>query len=625
MIILKRSIAKSVSLMLILVCLVLPFAEALAAPVLTSETLRAQIDAYIKKHEDTTAGLSIEVVRAQQTLYRKDYGYSDIAEKRAVDKDTVFEWGSVTKLLVWTSVMQQVEQNKMDLNAPVTEYLPSGFLKRLKYDEPITMMNLMHHNAGWEEFISGIFERPDFAIDSLGEALQRLEPRQLRKPGEAVGYSNYGVALAGYIVECVSGMPFYEYVNQNIFAPLNMQHTSMQPTLEDNPWVQEHRPMSKGYTTECVPIENLFMIPLYPAGMATGTMDDFALFCKALLPAEGENTPLFASRETLEMMLSPSLCYGDSEMARNHHGFWTIPFETPMIGHGGNTAAFSAYLLIHPESQIGFVVMTNQSGEMSYTDELPHLLFGKAEYESVGETIDARELRGVYQSSRVVQNGCAKLYSLLMTMPLPSATEDSLFATLSGKNIVKLNETAPGIFASEEGSAIPLGDFLYAAKTPSGRNTFQMPYMEFVQTSSYQIWIEYALILLFVLAILVCMGMMTGAFVSWIIRKIRKKSMRHDSAYKMHVGLCSLALGVLVNTVVFLSGLFMTFASHAILSLHMGINIAYIVLSMGGIVFLFLKWRKSALSRWRRIQYGTTIVSTLIITMNLLYWNLCWF
>ena len=621
----KKQCAAFLALILVLACLT----QAFAAPpsileALTPESLNKQINAFIQEHEATTAGVSIAVIRGDETLYRTDYGYADIANQLTVDKDSVFEWGSVTKLLVWTSVMQLAEQGKLDLNAPVSTYLPDGFFKRLTYDDPITMMNLMHHDAGWEDTIFELFVKPQAATASLEDALQRSEPRQNRRPGHSVGYSNYGVALAGYIVERISGEPFYAYVNHHIFTPLGMEHTTLHPTLEDHQWVKKQRLLTKTYTTDLTPVDGLFAIPLYPAGMATGTMDDFILFCKALLPAEGAATPLFTNSETLQLMLSPTLYYGNSGLVRNSHGFWTLAFSQPMMGHGGNTAGFSAYMLIHPSSHTGFLVMANQAGESVYNSTLPTALFGSIEIPESNGTPVSQTLRGVYQSTRTVHNGCAKLYSMMMTLPLLDTTEDSLSTSIFGQDILTLRETAPNFFSMEENNLFSLEGFIYANTTPSGENTLQMPYMEFVQTSTAGGLFAYVTMLLFVLATLEFLLTLLVTFIAWIIRRIRKKRISRSAAYKTHLFLCASGLGIFVNIVWFVVNL-LTYASRATLTIHLAINIAYIVIAAICTLFLMAKLRSETLTRSDRVRCICTAIATLIMIAYLLYWNLCWF
>lgn len=89
------------------------------------------IDNYIEEHKDTTAGVSIAVFRGEETLYKTGYGLANIKKQLSVNDDTVYEWGSVSKLLVWVSAMQLWEQGKIDLDNDVQQYLPEGFFTKL--------------------------------------------------------------------------------------------------------------------------------------------------------------------------------------------------------------------------------------------------------------------------------------------------------------------------------------------------------------------------------------------------------------------------------------------------------------------------------------------------------------
>lgn len=98
-----------------------------------------KIEQYVDEHSDTTAGMNVAVFDANDTIYRNSFGYMDMQNKVPVTEDTVMEWGSVSKLLVWISVMQLSEQGKIDLEADINTYLPEGFLHNRKYDSPVTM------------------------------------------------------------------------------------------------------------------------------------------------------------------------------------------------------------------------------------------------------------------------------------------------------------------------------------------------------------------------------------------------------------------------------------------------------------------------------------------------------
>lgn len=339
------------------------------------EEIGAEIANFVVEHEVTTAGMAVSVFSAEDTIYSGHFGYADKEKGLAMQEDTVVEWGSATKLLVWVSVMQLWEQGKISLEADIREYLPEDFLTNVRYDTPITMLHLMNHNAGFQEVYADLFVKDLEAVCGLEESLRAHMPEQIYEPGTVTAYSNWGVALAGYIVERVSGESFADYVHQHIFAPLGMEHSAVSATLEDNIWVQQKRKELQCYTTDGVLLEESFYyITLYPAGMCTSTLEDFETFGKALL---SEESLLFQSKETREMLFTPSSYLGDSGIPSNYHGFWMLPYGVETVGHGGNTAGCSSYLLLDLESGIGAVVMTNQSNESVYNMEMMELFFGE--------------------------------------------------------------------------------------------------------------------------------------------------------------------------------------------------------------------------------------------------------
>ncbi len=370
--------------------------------------LEDKIDAYVTEHQDTTAGMAVAVFDNADELLKKYYGNVDVENQIAVTQDSVFEWGSTTKLLVWVSVMQLYEQGKLELDSDIRNYLPEGFLTNLSYDTPLTMLNLMNHNAGFQECYVDLMVTDAEYITSLEEALRKHKPAQIYEPGTVTAYSNWGVALAGYIVERVSGMSFSEYVHENIFEPLQMEHSAVYMDLSDNEWVRQKRAELQCYTTERDLIPGCFYyITLYPAGMCTSTLDDLETFAAALLR---EDTALLKYPETWAELFSPSAYFGESGIASNCHGFWVVPFGVLTVGHGGNTAGCSSYLLLDRENQIGAVVMTNQSGEKIYNRGMMELVFGK--YERSNYTDDNEIPPGGFRTARTVRRGPFKVMSL---------------------------------------------------------------------------------------------------------------------------------------------------------------------------------------------------------------------
>lgn len=359
------------------------------------------IESFYKENERTAPGLATAVFTPDEVIYDGYFGYQDSKRSVPVDKDSVMEWGSTSKTTIWVSVMQLVEQGKIDLDEDIRTYLPDGFLKNLKYDDKITMINLMNHTAGFEECVLGMACAEKDQIISLEEYLSRFQPVQVFRPGEVTAYSNWGATLASYIVERISGQPFYEYAQEHIFKPLGMEHTAINADLSDNPAVDSKRNELSGFLPNGIPspIPRRYII-MYPAGMCTSTLDDFTVYGQALLSYDER----LLSRESYEELYTPTSYYAGTEDPRNCHGFWSDVTEndTFVIGHGGNTLTCSSYLLIDLKNKCGTVIMTNQYGETTFNSGIPEKVFGEVKAPNADYT-------GFIINSRCAFNGPTKI------------------------------------------------------------------------------------------------------------------------------------------------------------------------------------------------------------------------
>lgn len=396
-----------------------------------------------------------------EILYTGRYGYSDIENEISADETSVYEWGSVSKTLVWVSMMQLYEQGKLDLNEDIRTYLPDGFLTKLNYDDSITILNLMNHQCGWEETNDVIETSDKDSILPLDEVLRKSEPNQVFRPGEITGYSNWGAALGGYIVECISGESYADYVHEHIFDVLGMEHTSISPDHSDTPWVAEQYETMKAYKSNnlygeqvMVPIAEKSYIMPYPAGAAAGTIDDLALYGKALISDE---CPLFEKQETLELMFSPSSYYGDTDIVQNCHGFWTSFYSVTLLGHGGNTSTGTANLVFDRESKTGCAVLVNQYGESYFTQGIPAMLFGSAEdnpsFSENGNGNNA-DISGNYIVSRSVLTGISAIPSYLSPYKIKKS-DDGNFTLSDSYTITNVGDAL--FFLESEESVAPCG------------------------------------------------------------------------------------------------------------------------------------------------------------------------
>ncbi|MFA9454234.1 MAG: serine hydrolase domain-containing protein, partial [Candidatus Aminicenantaceae bacterium] len=228
------------------------------------------------------AGAVFVAVKDGEIFLSKGYGYADVASKApALPDKTLFRPGSVSKLFVWTSVMQQVEQGRIDLDVDINTYLTT-FQIPDTFPQPITMNDLMAHTAGFEETVLGMAARTPDKLVPLGEYLRGNLPERVFPPGEIAAYSNYGSSLAAYVVEVVSGIPFEEYLERNIFAPLGMDNSTFRQPLPDHLSEQ----MSGGYKYGrgvFTPDDFELINGMYPAGSMSTTAEDLARFMIAHL------------------------------------------------------------------------------------------------------------------------------------------------------------------------------------------------------------------------------------------------------------------------------------------------------------------------------------------------------
>ncbi|MDD6488987.1 MAG: serine hydrolase [Clostridia bacterium] len=381
------------------------------------------IESYVEKHTETMAGMSVALYDGNGTIYQNDFGYADKENNILVDEQTVYDWGSTSKLLIWISVMQLVEQDKLDLQEDIRNYLPDGFLKNLSYDKAITMLDLMNHQAGFQEtfFTQTADEKK---VGSLEEALSSHQPKQIYEPGEVTAYSNWGAALAAFIVERVSKTDYVEYVHKNIFEPLGMEHTSIGATYQDHAWVKQQREKLVCYDAlgEKLPGNGIYYIFIYPAGSATGTIYDLLTFAQAITPNENKSCPLFKNQKTLEQLYTATSFYGSSGVPNNYHGFFSSKYGVETLGHSGNTFGCSTMLQFDPDTGIGMVVMTNQAYETVYNYNMYKLIFGKF-FDSELAKINRDIPQGFVMNTRSIKEGPFSIWS---TMEFGEYSEEAL-------------------------------------------------------------------------------------------------------------------------------------------------------------------------------------------------------
>lgn len=383
-------------------------------------------------------GAVVVVVRSDGTLVQKGYGYSDVAKQSAVSPETtLFRPGSVSKLVTWTAVMQQVEAGNLNLDKDVNEYL--DFKIPSFKGKPITLRHIMTHTTGFEESIRYLISSDPKAVMALKKQMPLALPKQVFAPGSTPAYSNYATALAGYIVERVSGMTFDDYVDAKVFAPIGMANSTFRQPLP-----KKFGPMmSNGYpdaTQKAMPFE--IVIPA-PAGSLSATGADMGKFMIAHL---NDGSGLLKPETTRMMHDYKAAGIGPlNRMALGFYEQWVNGHRA--IAHGGDTVYFHSYLWLFPDSDIGLYISMNSAGKEGAAQAIRSALFHKfadrylpsatvkSQVDAETARAHAQMLAGNYASSRGAFTNFMSLLGLLGQTTV-SLTEEGRIAvpSLDGLN-----------------------------------------------------------------------------------------------------------------------------------------------------------------------------------------------
>ena len=317
--------------------------------------------------EHDIPGGVVVLVADGDIAHAQGYGHTDLDRHTPVDPQrTRFDIGSVSKLLTATAVMQQVEQGRLDLQADVNTYLvdvqvPQGF------GQPVTAAHLLTHTAGFaERYLLGSMVSEPGQAAPLAESLTPL-PERIRPPGIAHQYDNTGIALAGHLVERVSGETFEDYMATHILEPLRMERSTYGQPVPDAEDVIPHEMVPGLGTTGPVP-------PVYVTTTPTGglwtTGEDIAAFMLAHL-GEGEHDGVRILEPGTVGRMHATQFTPHPAMAGIGYGFFEHDGGTYRgVQHGGSWVGASAHLYLVPDADLGFFVAFNHGAGVELAHEL---------------------------------------------------------------------------------------------------------------------------------------------------------------------------------------------------------------------------------------------------------------
>jgi CubicO group peptidase (beta-lactamase class C family) len=434
-------------------------ASAAAAPAATDAQVARFFDDFVSRQIKSLEipGGALVVVRNGRIVLAKGYGYADLASKRPVDVErTLFRAASISKLAPWLLVMQLVEEGKLDLDRDVNAYL--DFRIPDAFSRPITMRHLMTHSAGFPERFNGVFD-PDLSTP-LGEQLRRNIPERVYAPGTTVAYSNYGAALAGYIVQRLRGEPWEKLVAGRLFRPVGMDHSTVaQPVpAAMQPFLASTYSWPAGEPGE------FRTTPLAPMGSLTPTAGDMGrLLAMLLRGGQGERGRVLAP-ETLRQMFALQKPLGPG--VRDGMGLGFLAGEYRGIryaGHAGNMTTLATDLETLPDRGLGWYYVFTGQGPSEQAREVRWTLL-KAAIDAFGDPAAARPrafgpssaaaVAGKYISTRRLFSGPLMFSGIMNTTEVEARADGSLDIESSGRISHWLPQGRDRFVESESG--IPL-------------------------------------------------------------------------------------------------------------------------------------------------------------------------
>lgn len=363
--------------------------------------LEEKLDLFFEEQmaKDHISGVVFVMVKEGKIISEKGFGFSNVEKKINIKPaETILKVGSVSKLLTAIAAMQLFEKNKINLNEDVNKYL-TAFKLENNFPKPVTMADLLSHTAGFRGRTIGSLTRNESERVSLEDFIISNMPAMSLPPGSFISYSNHGYQLAGYLVEIVSGISFSEYIEQNIFNPLEMNGSSflLKPHMLQN--------MAKGYSYSngnySSVQEDYSLSLISPAGSLLSTAEDMAHLMIAQLQGGFYNDKRILEESTCREMQRQQFT-NDPRLPGTCYGFYEYnDFNQRAIFIDGDVTGFSSRMFLLPDQNTGFFVCNNSGNSklrMQLTDTLMSYLFSYSEEQKPKESITKTKAPDTYIS-----------------------------------------------------------------------------------------------------------------------------------------------------------------------------------------------------------------------------------
>jgi CubicO group peptidase (beta-lactamase class C family) len=462
-----------------------------------------------RMHQENIPGLAIAVVDDQGVLWSEGFGYTDWDQRNPVTPDTLFSIQSMSKSFTATAAMFAAQDGLVDLDAPITDYLPDFKVNSIFEEHPgakITLRMLLSHTAGFahEAPYGGNYDLPPY---DFAKHIASISDTWLKFPiGKYYSYSNLGIDLAGYILQVKSGTSFIQYVQEKILQPLGMEDTTL-----DYLQVRADASRAIGHFDAPLPPPVDFLI--IPSGGVWTTASDMARYLQFHINEGAIDGARLLNEDLAETMYTPP------NLAAQFSGYALGLAVSKRNGarhfqHSGGGFGFNSSMAWYPDLKLGAVVLTNSLPQESYAYELSEAVLDDIIAESpasylqmaknsspvapaypplnIQVPLTASQLGSLIKSKALhadaPDQNPGKTYAgkyVLNNSGFPDLTIDiddtngQYSYTLQG-NTASLTRVEPGLFFSSSGDAVdlrgsvPLFTNIHAIKINPARGLFRM-------------------------------------------------------------------------------------------------------------------------------------------------------
>lgn len=615
--------------------------------------LEAFMDAVIQEQLESQdiPGATVAVVADGEIRLVKGYGMADGTDRPSLSGDgqtlppdfrpvdgqqTLFRTGSVGKLITWTAVMQLAEQGRLDLDADVNDYL--DFTIPATFPQPVTLAHLLTHTGGFEDVGEALFGFEEAQMLPLRAYLTQLQPARIFPPGEVQAYSNYGAALAGYIVERVAGKPFAAYAEDHIFAPLGMTRSTLRQPIPSH--LADHVASGYGAGDYRQMRGGFVFIAPYPAGSMSAPAGDMAPFMLAHLNGGRVGDVAILQPQSVAQM--QQLQYTPHpQLDGMGYGFMRQQVNgRQVLFHRGSMFQFNAGLYLLPAEGVGLYVAYNGLAAQDAPAQLWQA-FMERYYPGPavapltppdGARERIRTYAGEYHLARSETSGPAKVIRLLEAAQVSASPDGYLRLMVAGETETYV-EVGPALYRHpqrEEWLAFHTDEAGQTWLSLDGRPAF----LNFTAVSAFRVpW--YATLSVSALLLLLTALFFLGSALAWGIGILRNRGKGNPRPGLLRLSR-GLAVGFVLSFLLFLVGfggvlgdidpafgvprIFLGAAS----GVDTVLRIPWLAAGMAGglLISAGLLWRSREISLTGKLHQSLLAVLALSVVLWFWQWNL---